>query len=212
MAPNEVAVFLSHRALWKMAAQEPEGMIIMEDDAVLSPRLPAAIRQLPPGFDLINLEDFERRKFMARAEPVPAPGGEVTQVVRDMAGAAGYFISPTGAAKLVQVSENRAAPVDAFLFAVAHSSAKMRLGQFEPALVIQEQFLTARNIDVGIRTTSHLRPRKRLALVPANAVYFARRIAAQVGLFGLQLQRLIGLSYRRPKFDEQEFRDNLPIR
>lgn len=206
---NEHAAFLSHRALWGRAAASPDGLVILEDDAVLSPRFGATVGRLPGGFDLINLETVGRRKFFARDPSFLADTFRVTQVVRDKSGAGAYFLSPAGAKKLLRLSETHVAPVDAFMFAVA----PLRIGQVEPALTMQVHLLAERGIDAGLvtRTSIHA-PRRRLRPELRNLPFFWRRTATQIALLGVQARRFLDLDFRDPEFDEAEFRAILPVR
>jgi len=43
LTQNEIALLRSHGTLWKMALDRPEGLVVLEDDAVLSPRFAEVI-------------------------------------------------------------------------------------------------------------------------------------------------------------------------
>lgn len=205
----ELACFLSHRALWQRAATSTEGLVILEDDSVLSPRFSSTLGRLPQGFDLINLETVGRRKFFARKPSFLGDGFQVTRLLREKSGAGAYFLSPAGARKLLARAEAHVAPVDAFMFGVA----KLRIGQVEPALTMQVHLLAERGIDAGMTTTTSIhQPREKLAWTAANLGFHGRRAATQLRLAAVQLRRLWDGEFRRPAFDEDEFRQILPIR
>ncbi len=208
MTRNELAAFLSHRALWERAAGSTGGMVIMEDDAVLSPRFISVIERLPDGFDLINLETVGRRKFLGRKPAASFDDFRLTPVVREKSGAGAYFLSPVGARKLLALAGTRVAPADAFMFGVA----RLKIAQIEPALTMQVHLLAERGIDAGMVTqTSIHQPRQKLPLTLSNLPFHWRRSLTQVALLGVQVRRLIDADFRAPAFNEHEFRSFLPI-
>ncbi|MEF2073308.1 glycosyltransferase family 25 protein [Consotaella aegiceratis] len=207
---NELAAFLSHRAVWRRAAGSAEGLVVLEDDAVLSARFGAIIERLPSdGFDLVNLENFERRKFFRRAPALVEADFRLTEVVRDKAGAAAYHLSRRGAERLLALAEARTAPADAFLFAVA----RLRLAQAEPAPAMQAHLLAQRGVEPGIATQTQIhQPRQRLSLTPATLPYHWRRLRTQIDLVPAQVRRLVDLDFRAPEVDLEDFRRVLPMR
>ncbi|MEX6505720.1 glycosyltransferase family 25 protein [Jiella sp. M17.18] len=208
ITPNEFALFLSHRALWERAAATDGGLVILEDDAVLSPRFAEAVQRLPDGFDLLNFESYGRRKFMARRAAFESPLLSVTQIFREKSGTAGYHVSPAGARKLLALANTRAAPSDAFIYAVA----RLRIGQVEPALVMQVHLLAERGIDAGITTaTSIHQPRRRLGYEAENWPFHRRRLATSLGLVPQHVRRLLDADFRAPRIDLEEFRRVLPV-
>ncbi|MEF2552464.1 glycosyltransferase family 25 protein [Aurantimonas sp. A2-1-M11] len=205
----ELALFLSHRTLWERAAASRDGIVILEDDAVLSPRFAAVIANLPTGFDLINLECYGRRKFMTRHSVRTDAPARFTAVARDKSGTAAYYCSPAGGRKLADLACKLAAPSDAFIFAVAD----LRTAQVEPAVAVQVHVLAGRGIDAGIRTTTSIhQPRKRLGLALRHWPFHARRLRTQLNLLPLHVRRLNDVAFRAPELDEDEFRAILPIR
>ena len=199
----ELAVLLSHAQLWRRAAESSAGVVILEDDAVLSPRFGDFLRSPPGEWDLVNLEWFGRRKYFRRS---PA-GGEtlprISGVARDKAGAGAYYLSPAGARKLLDALGTDAAPADAFMY----RHGRLRIAQAEPALAIQAHILAEEGIDPGIRTVTQIhQPRQRLSLRPGTMMYRARRVAGQLSLIRYQLGRLGPMVLRRPLIDFDEFR------
>lgn len=209
LTQNEIALLRSHGALWRMALDRPEGLVVLEDDAVLSPRFAEVIERLPADYDLINLEDFGRRKFFAKAPDVRNDDFSVTRVIRDKTGSAAYHVSPQGARKLLALAERTAAPSDAFLFAVAD----LNMAQVEPALAQQAHILTERGFDPGIVITTSINkdrigaPRER-----KSAKFAARRTMTQLRLAGLHIRRAFDLTLRPAVIDDEAFRAILPVR
>ena len=204
----ELAAFLSHEALWRMAASTSQGLVVLEDDSVISAAFGASLAALPDGFDLINFETVGRRKFFSKKSVPFGSDRQVTQLLRDKSGAGAYFVSPQGARVLLTLCESHTAPVDAFMFAVA----RLRIGQVEPAMTMQVHILAEHGFDVGFATqTSIHEPRQRLPLCIRNLSYHRRRAMTQIRLLSVHLRRLFGAEFRRARFDAADFRAVLPI-
>ncbi|NDV86892.1 hypothetical protein GTW51_09265 [Aurantimonas aggregata] len=200
----EIAVLLSHAQLWERAAASTDGLVVLEDDAVLSPRLAAFLRSPPPTeWDNVNLEWYGRRKFFRRSKPVGQAGTRLTAVAREKTGTAAYYVSPAGARKLLDALATDAAPADAFMY----QHGRLRIAQAEPALAVQAHILAGEGIDPGIATVTQIhQPRLRLTLREGAIKYRARRIAGQFALIRYQLGRLGPLELRCPAVDLDEFR------
>ncbi|KQT83383.1 glycosyltransferase family 25 protein [Aurantimonas sp. Leaf443] len=197
----ELALLLSHRALWIRARDEPSGLVILEDDAVLSNRLPAFLEAGAPPYDLVNLEYFGRAKFF-RGASANHDGFRLSPVVRDKSGSAAYFVSPDGARKLLRAVEAHAAPSDAFLF----RSGRVRMAQAEPALAVQAHVLAGLGVEPGIATVTQIHePRPRMAGERLKPAYFGRRLATQLGLLPLHLRRALDVTFRKPAIDVADF-------
>jgi len=206
----ELAVFLSHKALWQLAAHSRAGLVILEDDVVLSPAIADFLVEAPKGFDLVNLESFDRRKFFRRRGGHQHRGTGVTPVARDKAGAAAYYLSPGGARKLLAAAETAAAPADAYLY----RSGRLSVAQVEPALAIQAHVLARCGVEPGIGTRTQIHvPRQKLPWTRENMGFLARRLATQLDLLRFQILRGLGLvEFRRPRADLGAFGRSRPSR
>ena len=205
----ELAAFLSHRALWEQASQRPEGLIVLEDDTVFSTHfVEAAETVAASGYDLVNFETVGRRKFFARNRSTESGRFRLTELVREKSGAGAYYVSREGARILLETSQTRTAPVDAYMFAVC----RLRTAQVEPAATMQVHLLEARGFDVGLSTqTSIHQPRPRLPLTPTNLGYFGRRLRTQLRLATVNLRRLGDVEFRPAAFDDAAFAPLLPL-
>lgn len=200
----EIGCFLSHRSLWARIAAGDGPVLVMEDDVALSPRLPRLLPTIAGlgRCDVLNLEDFARKRFVgARSLPL-VEGLSLVRVFRDKAGAAAYVLWPSGARQLLSRAEAMgAAPADAFLHAAGLLSY-----QAEPALAIQAEVLARRGARMEFQPqTSIQAPRRRLSPTPSNLPFIARRVTAQVKLLRFHAARLAGLSYRRIDVDPADF-------
>ncbi|MEN3792048.1 glycosyltransferase family 25 protein [Fulvimarina sp. MAC3] len=194
----EIALLLSHASLWDKSVEIQAPLAIFEDDAVLSPRLPAFLDRDLPDYDLINLEYYGRRKFFRRYASI----GEFSDIARDKAGSAAYVVSPTGAQKLLTALDRFAAPSDAFLF----RSGRLEIAQVEPALAVQADVLERMGVDPGIRTTRQIhQPRAQPRMRRKNWVYGWRRTVTQLQLIPLHLGRGTFYELRKPRIDLAEF-------
>lgn len=204
----ELAVFLSHRALWQSIAEAGEPGIILEDDAVFSRRIGTFLGLLQgrlaglADFDLINLETVGRRKFL---RPPAIPLGEGLSLMpldREKSGAGAYLLTPAGARRLLAGALQGAAPVDAYMFSVA----RLRIAQLMPPLVMQVHLLRQRGIDPGLVTrTSIHQPRATLPLRPSTLRFHLRRLRTQLRLLGSHCRRLGRTRYRLVDIREEDF-------
>ncbi|MBB3952526.1 glycosyltransferase family 25 protein [Aureimonas jatrophae] len=203
----ELGCLLSHVAIWREVAAGTGPVLVLEDDAVLSCRLPEALAALSRlDAEMVNIETFGRRRFVARRSVAVGEGLWVRQTRRDKSGSAAYLLWPAGARRLLASFEARgAAPADAFLF----TCPGLRLFQVEPALAIQAHLfaaLTGRAAGVDGATMIH-QPRARLPVSRANLPFLARRIAAQVRLLAHHAARLGPATYRRTPVEAADFPD-----
>jgi len=116
LMPLELCCGLSHlRALRSVLVSGADRAIILEDDAVLSSRLPAFLQdfeQLSLACDLLRLETtFERTRLLA--SQMPACGGIAIQIPYSWASGSGaYLISRRGAQLAVASEELLRKPAD----------------------------------------------------------------------------------------------------
>lgn len=200
----ELGCFLSHHALWERVAATERPILILEDDVLLSRRLPdllPAIRALRDA-DLVNLEDFDRRRFVSRRlEPI-APGLSRRRTFRDKAGCAAYVLWPSGADALLTRARKGAAPGDAFL----HGAVRLKAFQCEPSLAIQAQFAGARGIPAPLEMPTQIQAkREKLPLTFANMRFAARRLRTQLHLTREHLRRLGPATFARVDIDPRDF-------
>ena len=202
LSAPELACFLSHRAAWQRAVDTDAPLLVLEDDAVLSPRLPRVLRAIEAagGMEFLNLEDFGKRRFVRRAGARPLTDGVTTvPLARDKAGSAAYIVWPAGARRLLAMATRRAAPADAFL----HAEAGLAAFICEPAMAIQQHVLAARQGAAGPAegASSVQAERRRLPPTVANLPFMLRRPRTQLRLLPLHVGRLGTLRYRQVRFD-----------
>lgn len=181
----EKALYASHRRVWERVAGEAEPCLVLEDDAVLSDRVPALLDALAAraGFDHVTLEARGRRKLMARARHPELP---VRRLWQDRTGAAAYVLWPSGAAHLLRRPVGLA---DAVICA-AHG---MESWQADPALAIQIDRCTAHGLAPPIPVRSaplgEAKPSRSGYPLTARLGFRARRLAAQARMAGRALRR-----------------------
>lgn len=104
---EELACSCSHRKAWeRMLALELPHALVMEDDAVMSPRLPAfleALRALPKGVDVIRLETRLDRIRADRITDIFA-GIALRRPLSEQWGMAAYIITAECARRLLSDS------------------------------------------------------------------------------------------------------------
>lgn len=171
---TEMAAFASHRSAWARVAEGTAPRLILEDDAILLPGVPALLARVAalPEVELLTLETRGRRKRIAAA---PHPGAPIHRLWQDRSGAAAYVLSPSGARKLLA----RAARAPGLADAVLCAAYEVAAWQAVPALACQIDRCATEGIAPPIPTESAIdredRPRAR-----ATPAQKARRIAAQL--------------------------------
>ncbi|MFB9914455.1 glycosyltransferase family 25 protein [Rhizobium paknamense] len=173
MSDVEKACFLSHHRLWQRIAEGSGPALILEDDAMLSSRLPNLLAQLQAasGLEHVTLETRARRKLLARK---PHPQWPLKRLYQDRSGAAAYVLWPEGARKLLARTARHAAIADAVLCAAYELSS----WQADPPLALQLDRAAHYGLPQPLQTQSSIldsRPKVKLPLP-----YRLRRIKAQL--------------------------------
>ena len=151
---SERACFLSHLSLWKKVASSSSPALILEDDAVLSKRLPSTLKLLEQlhNIDHINLETTGRKKFLSTGTLL-CDDIYLKKLYLDRSGAGGYILWPSGARKLLQkLDKDGPALTDAFI----NSTGSLRSYQISPALTIQPCISSLFNYTATFRIDTHI--------------------------------------------------------
>ncbi len=198
----ERACLLSHVAAWEEVAKTGQPALILEDDAVLSRRVPALLSALEgkQGLDHVTLEVRKRRKLVGRAALPVLPGVTLRRLYQDRSGAAAYILWPQGAAKLLARAERGGALADALIC----KSYELSSWQVEPACAVQLDRCAAYGIAAPIATASTI-DGTGAAARSAGAGYRFRRILAQLRMGGRQLTRAFVAERREVALDPTDF-------
>lgn len=141
LSPSQLACTVSHTEAWRaMLADGAARALILEDDALLAPGLPAFLSELPDlPFDLIRIETC--RRPLLSSEPIPGVlvAGVGLRAFRSTGwGSAGYVITADAAARLLDSAHLFDLPTDVTLFCpIERPASAMRLAQTDPALCTQ---------------------------------------------------------------------------
>lgn len=203
LRPAERACLLSHVAAWERVAANGRPALVLEDDAVLSRRVPSLLDALGAidGLDHVTLEVRGRRKLLGRRRRRIGAGLGLVRLWQDRTGAAAYVLWPSGAAKLLARAAREAALADALICKAYELSS----WQVEPACAIQIDRCTHYGVHPPIETGSTIDaagPRPRAA---ASAGQRRRRIAAQLRMGLRQIAALGRATRREPTFDPLDF-------
>lgn len=137
LSPSEVAVFESHRALWKICTEgDQDHMVIFEDDVVLGDKFSVAYRAIiskSPEFDIVKLDWHPLKTRVAGLKHI-APDFQIARIVKTMPSAAAYVVSRAGAKKLLHWSETYCDHLDDFIFMPRDD---WRLFQLIPPVAVQ---------------------------------------------------------------------------
>ena len=155
LSDGEIACFLSHRKAWKTIVSSGEPWaFVAEDDIHVSDDFQMFFGDscwFPAGTDLIKAETSRARIVMSLENSGQAHGHGVRRLVSDHTGSGGYFISRNGADKLLRLSETICEPADRFLFSPdLPGSSQLNVYQIDPALCIQDVYLTDQYGGVGL--------------------------------------------------------------
>ena len=189
----EKACLMSHRAAWAKVAASGKPALVLEDDAVLSVKAPALLDELArtKGIDLLTLEVRGRKKLVARDKSGSLAKLPIRRLYQDRTGAAAYVLWPSGAAKLLKRTEDKAGLADAVI-CVAY---ELQAYQADPALALQLDRCARYGIPEPIATRSSIDAPKP-PLAPAGGsgaspplAFRIRRIWAQVRMGLRQLAK-----------------------
>ncbi|MDI7860921.1 glycosyltransferase family 25 protein [Rhizobiaceae bacterium n13] len=204
----EKACFLSHRAAWEKVVAGGKPLLILEDDAVLSDRVPHLLEKLSSatGIDLVTLETRGRKKFVAKAGHPDILDLPIRRLYQDRSGAAAYVLWPSGARKLLRRTEDKAGLADAVICA-AYDLATY---QADPACALQIDRCTLYGIREPVATTSAIdageAPTASTGSGPTDTLAFkARRIRAQLRLGFHQLLKSPLAEHREIAVDPGDF-------
>ena len=132
----EIACFYSHYHLWQRILEQNKPALILEDDALLSKKLPHFLQKASSlkEIDFINLESVGRKKIVSRKPiQIEACDTSLLHLYLDRNGAGGYILFPSGAKKLLTFAKQGIGLADAHI----RSCPQLSSFQAEPILVIQ---------------------------------------------------------------------------
>ncbi|NGN42017.1 glycosyltransferase family 25 protein [Mesorhizobium sp. CGMCC 1.15528] len=116
---SELACLISHTRVWQFCVEENRPILVLEDDVILSDRLPAFLKEFSSlkTADIVNIETRGAEKWVSRKAVVSAPesGVQLYRLYVDRGGSAGYIVLPEAARALLKRARHHAAPSDAFL-------------------------------------------------------------------------------------------------
>ncbi len=156
---GEVAIFLSHRAAWRIAATGTDRWTaVMEDDARLAddvPALLAAIEEIDPDAGIVRLETTLRRVLIDDDSVALVPGRSLHRMRSWHGGTAAYAIHRNTAADLLARSERISDPLDQWLFnPLSPVFATLNVAQVVPGAAVQAALLDAAKAGAAAGSTS----------------------------------------------------------
>lgn len=140
------ACFLSHRSAWQAFLHSGEEFAaVVEDDAWLSPaasRFLAGESWIPAGADIVKLETTGTKAAVGNDCIALGPTRSLRRLHSLHEGGACYVVSRAAAARLIEVSEHFATPLDMFVFGQPVID-DMKVYQMIPAPVRQRSTVEA---------------------------------------------------------------------
>jgi len=198
MRNTEVACYLSHKRIWEKISNDNLPSLIFEDDVLLSKKIALlleSISLMKQDYDLINLENRGRKKFVSRESVTIDKYHELFRLYQDRTGAAAYILSKNGAIKLIDHEiRNGIALADAHIT----SCNNLKSFQVEPAVAIQFDHcnfykIYHKNYDFKSMSQSTVSSTKK---VKGGVGYRIKRLKFQL-LLGIRQVMLIFISKRR---------------
>jgi glycosyl transferase family 25 len=138
----EAACSLSHQAIWRQIVERRlPAALILEDDAILSDRLPELLvnlgPHLPAGIDVLKLETFNKPVRLSPAQ-TQLSAFSISRLLGTHHGTCGYVISADMASHALHDPELHNHPIDIYLFGrLGTTICKKSIYQLIPALSIQ---------------------------------------------------------------------------
>nr|WP_292766256.1 glycosyltransferase family 25 protein [Mesorhizobium sp.] len=184
---SELGCLMSHVRAWRHCIERDEPVLVLEDDAFLSERLPAFLTEFERlGLQgVINLETRGVGKRVSKGPPAAVLESAVRlyRLFVDPGGTAGYIVTPGAARTLVELSKTYAAPSDAFI----DLSGVPRL-QADPGLVATIFVNHGRRTASGFKTTiTQPRRRERHVATLRQPHFKLRRLA---GYFSIMFRKV----------------------
>jgi glycosyl transferase, family 25 len=175
MGAGEVAIFLSHREAWRIAAKGPDRWTaVMEDDVRLADDLPAlleAIEEIDPDAGIIRLETMLRRVVLDDEAIALTPGRALHRMRSWHGGTAAYAIHHNAAADLIIRSEKLSDPLDQWLFnPLSPVFDALHVGQVVPGAAIQAAQHDRATAGAAAASTSGRKRADAHRLVPRHGV------------------------------------------
>jgi glycosyl transferase family 25 len=164
MTNGELGCFESHTQLWAECMSSNQALLILEDDAFLSERLPELLKTIDGGMpedaDILRLETTNGRGRFGQTRSLG--GIAFYRVMQPQFCSAAYIITPRAADWLLADTAGMLCnvPVDLYLFD-RPAIYDLRIWQAAPGLAVQPEFS----------------PEARAALASKSAIYSERRDA-----------------------------------
>ncbi|MBE9476595.1 MAG: glycosyltransferase family 25 protein [Proteobacteria bacterium] len=138
---SEVAIFESHRLIWKRIVKEKHPFaVIMEDDILLSKDFAKTVETILDTiveFDVLKLDGCNLQSCLF-GSILHLDGVSIRPVLRRIGSSAGYMVSLSGAKKLLDRSTAYCDVADDFIF---EPRADCTVFQIDPAVGVQAMFL-----------------------------------------------------------------------
>jgi glycosyl transferase family 25 len=139
---GELGCFLSHLAVWtRIASAKHAWSFVAEDDFHFSADAKLFLESdewLPSHVQLLKAETMQTTVRMSSVPLREMRGIRLRWLRSYHGGTAGYFISSSGASKLIELAEYHCEPVDHFIFGQSRAQRhQLAIAQMDPAIGIQ---------------------------------------------------------------------------
>jgi glycosyl transferase family 25 len=190
LSAGEIGCFLSHRRIWQMIAErDDDWAFVAEDDVHFSTDASFFLSNcdwLPAGVELVKAETTLLRLELSRAVYGRPFNHELRRLLSKHFGSGGYFVSRTGAARLLAFTAGSCNPADLVLFSPKEGVVrKTAVLQLAPAICIQDVFMPDHAESAALASVIQEKRRESWdAGAPTNA---RRKIGREIARVGRQV-------------------------
>jgi glycosyl transferase family 25 len=200
----ELGCFLSHRTLWSRIVQTDAPCLILEDDVILSPKLPKLLSSAESlqGVEFLNLENWYTRRLLAKSPVALNQQLSMYRVFRDRNGSGAYILWPRGARRLLAGAAQISTAVDVYI----HGLRGLQSFQVEPALAVQIQLMRRMGLSPPLGTPTTIQQMHNAATTTLTKIIAA--IAFLSERIDRRLQRIVlwrRAEYRVVKMHKGDF-------
>lgn len=158
LTASEVGCFLSHRACWERIAAGPDAFAaVFEDDIAFSRNGASCLKEsvwIPADADVVKLETYVEKVWVDKKPVAKLVDYSIRRLRSIHWGTAGYVISRTCAARLVNSTNTFSVTVDDALFNPKYRALRTIVAyQMVPALCIQKRFSDDKNVALAFQST-----------------------------------------------------------
>ena len=160
MLPGTIGCFLSHQQVWQQMIKSGEShALVLEDDALLSPRLVDYVHisdWIPDGVDIVRIEGDDIRPVELSSRPAATVAGRgLHKTLSNCHGSVAYILTRRAAEFLLAGSSSLPEPLDLYVFGKQPREI-LKVHQIVPALARQLSMDTIEGVGMFASTIAQV--------------------------------------------------------